>query len=115
MTDIEKKAYEAYPKFGDDAKDLAMGQVRERNGYIAACKEYESLPKIHGWVARDKNGELNLFPGEPYRAEGRYLRCWYNDGGFCRIDSKLFPEITWKSEPVEVELLIRKVESTKQV
>ena len=108
--EIEKKAYEAYPKFGDDAKDLAMGQVRERNGYIKCAEEYESLPKIHGFVARNKKpNELIFVPGK--EAPVRMATYWF--AGFTwgyAVIPDICPEITWESEPVEVELLIRKVE-----
>lgn len=80
----------------------------------------ESLPKIKGWVARDKKwfdeeNRLTFFFTKPERhtsilavSEG-----WWNaksdehcSEGF-RIDKNLFPELTWEDEPIEVELIIK--------
>lgn len=76
---------------------------------IKTCEEYESLPKIHGWVARDGDDKkrLCLFTEPPVRFEDMWLP--EEDRIYLFLDNSLFPEITWESEPVEVELLIRKV------
>ena len=75
-------------------------------------KDYESLPKIHGWVARQPDGSLWLFAEKPY-----FNRC-FNEWGTAIdeerelgdiTDSTIFSDLTWESEPVEVELLIRKI------
>ena len=109
MTDIEKKAWETYPN--DNGFVPTLNQGFKREGYIKCAEEYESLPKIRGWVARDKNGSLNLHAFPPKRV---YLGIWccnpldLNQDNI-RLDDKILPEITWESEPVEVELLIRKI------
>lgn len=123
MTDIEKKAYEKYPEIKKEdypRKDFIRVKVRRdelRQAYIKCAEEYESLPKIHGWVARDSVEDafigtgLILHHSKPTRTGGE----WSSLTIAMHLPSKMFPEITWESEPVEVELLIRKVESTKQV
>jgi hypothetical protein len=73
-------------------------------------KAYETLPKIHGWVERDRHGELTVTIGEtedetPFRDKGMWGSYYHP---FTKLDNKLFPEVTWKSGPVEVELIIRK-------
>lgn len=113
MATIEEKAYKVYPvdedveydKYGNSEKvDL---NEKRRKGYIKCAEEYESLPKIRGWVARHKNGELCLFSNKP---EYKLALGWVDEHQHWRvINRKLFPEITIESEPVEVELLIRKV------
>lgn len=115
MTDIEKKAYEAYPinnslntYFGNEKIDY---NAERREGYIKCVKEYESLPKISGWVARDIDGHLQLFTGgKPHQEHNLF---WDNSGkrgnyvlSLCNIENEVFPEITWESEPRKVELLI---------
>ena len=106
MTDIEKKAYEAYPRWMDnESRDLNKGA---RDAYQRACEEYESLQKIHGWVARDYAFRwLCLYNEKPVRCDRQWLD--KNEAGYIDLDPKLFPEITWRSEPVEVEFLIRKI------
>lgn len=55
------------------------------------------------WVARDKDGELILFYNKPFRLEyDRWATTWIN---WMKLDSKLFPDLTWDDEPIEVELV----------
>lgn len=60
------------------------------------------------WVARDKDGELNLFITKPQRSDaiGYNYENWdsYNEH-WISLDSKLFPDLTWDDEPIEVELV----------
>lgn len=75
---------------------------------------------IRGWVCRDQpnsfshKGNLNLFTEKPERD-------WYDwndmiygffnlansDVKVIALDPSLFPEITWESEPQEVEITIK--------
>ena len=63
------------------------------------------------WIARDKDGTLNLWFNKPKRA----VNFWYGqqkqDGWKAieefiqnkhEIDGKQFPKLTWKDEPIEV-------------
>ena len=77
-----------------------------RQGYIKACEEYESLPKIHGWVARDMNGDVNLFVMPPDREVGYWSSF---DKYNVPISEEIFPNLKWEDAPVEVELLIYKI------
>lgn len=59
------------------------------------------------YLARDINKDLYLFYGKPSR--GR--ECWWAeegvDGTYLKIDKALYPEVTWDSEPLEVELVVK--------
>jgi len=112
--EIEKKAYEAYPRVPDrisDAGDINYDRYVKREGYIKALTEIEELPKIKGWVARDSvenvfNGNgLILHHSQPWRCGGE----WSSQTIAMHLPSNLFPEISWEDNPVEVELLIRKI------
>lgn len=64
---------------------------------------------ISGWVARDSDGTLTLFEGKPERV--RYIRS--NEGlwmakNMTDLVSELFPALTWDSDPIEVELRIKR-------
>jgi len=52
------------------------------------------------YLARDKNNELYLFSELPNRGNG----CWWAtsgvDGTYLHLDTSLYPDITWNSEPV---------------
>lgn len=112
MTDIEKKS----PCDGCPGENLAgtcasitglgrCNQVLRRK----ALEEYESLPKVHGWVARDKANDLYFFPHDckPHRTDGIF--CSEVSEDILHIDNSMFPEVNWQTEPIEVELLIRKI------
>lgn len=121
--EIEKKAFEAYPKPircdypNDDDLGNAIVRSIQRDGYIKALTEFDSLPKIHGWVARDEDDMLHYFDEKPQRYNKRGVftllpGIWSIDeyGSNRRaMKNEIFPEITWDSEPVEVELIIRTI------
>lgn len=64
------------------------------------------------WIARDKNGDLNLFTHRPLRFNGEWLisdiDLIHNGAKYMPIDNRLFPNLKWKDEPIEVDLLIKK-------
>lgn len=70
---------------------------------------------IRGWVARDKDMPqevaLNLHTYKPVWIL-RY-GYWGRAGGHITLDHHLFPEITWESEPVEVEITIKKLNNER--
>lgn len=74
-------------------------------------EEYESLPKIHGWVARQPEGDLWLFAEPPYYNSdfGSWVTAIGGERPLDNIDTTLFKELQYYHEPIEVELLIRKV------
>lgn len=63
------------------------------------------------WIARDNNGDLNLFRIKPYKS----FQYWVADinepqNHKMRIDRDLFPEINEYNSPVKVELVLKKGE-----
>lgn len=133
MTDkqIEEKALEAYPESfawsrcdensetyteidGDGIKWLKVDRNKTyREGYIKAIKDIKSLPKTIGWIAKEKDGTISFFNKKPQRFIDENNNCtgWYSENGCetaINFDSDI-PELTWESEPLEVELIIRKL------
>lgn len=98
--EIIKKAYEVYPKWCEMVWD-----ADERNGYIKALTEVNSLPKIKGWVARDSDGRLDFFLSKPLRGEAS----WVMPQNPIALNGADFPNLRWEDEPIEVELLIQKI------
>ena len=112
---IIEKSLEAYPIKREEILTPAFGPVtggdvnrKYREGYEQCLRDVNCLPKINGWVARDKNGELNLFEVKPRRDEN-FGYWWDRDYQSSPIDENAFPELTWENEPKEVELLIREI------
>ena len=58
-----------------------------------------------GWVARDKSRDLFIFTHKPTRNHVRNV--WEGVLADITPDNKMFPDITWDSEPLQVELSIR--------
>lgn len=66
---------------------------------------------IRGWVARENvDNSLFLFQNPPKRVGDVWLDFKSHFSNFFIIPPSLFPEITWESEPVEVEITIKKIE-----
>ncbi len=63
---------------------------------------------ISGWVARTQDGLLGLLRIKPERSGGDW---WIDlspyERGIYRLPSELFPDITWDSDPIEVEITIK--------
>lgn len=118
--EIEKKAFEVFPKPNrcdypndDEYGNAIIVRSIQREGYIKAIEEIESLPKVKGYVARDKDGELSFWSVKPMRLTLDEDTCrWVVPGACYYLNlayTNMFPEITWESEPVEVEFLIREL------
>jgi len=70
--------------------------------------------KIKGWVARDQitgGDKTNLYFGyeKPTRIKTGLYNTWFGFGDFISLPKEMFPELTWKDEPIEVEFTIKKV------
>lgn len=107
---ILQKALEVYPpEYEQEDFDETWDMNKQyREPYIKALKEIESLPKIKVWVARDLGNEieLNLFTEKPTRGEFNWF---VSNGDIIKLNRNIFPELKWESEPIEVELIIRKL------
>lgn len=107
---IEQRALEVYPpEYEQEDFDETWDINKQyREPYIKALKEIESLPKIKGWVTRDLGNEIesNLFTEKPIRGEFNWF---VSNGDIIRLNRNIFPELKWEDEPIEVELLIRKL------
>lgn len=77
--------------------------------------------KIKFWIVRDAPcsdikgylGELNLCSDKPYkdREDDNYWTLETEDGyaiDCIMLPPEMFPDITWESDPVEVEVIIRR-------
>ena len=52
------------------------------------------------WIARDKEGTLNLFDRKPVKFGDYWDSFWDRH----ELNKELYPEITWETEPIEFEL-----------
>ena len=113
-TDLEKEiehiieAEEKYMKFASRSQLIAY---IARHFYNFGCKQYEEigqLPKIKGWVARDKDNNLFFFKSFPLKdSDG-----WYGSSPLWverKETNKIFPKLSFDDNPIEVELTISRV------
>ena len=54
------------------------------------------------WIARDKDGELYLYPNKPIKGDYRFT-CGYVYDDYITLNSDDFPEVTFENSPQEVE------------
>lgn len=74
--------------------------------YALGKQEKDADTVIQGWVARDNNGKLYIYSDKPERYN-KGLR-WVMGCAFLPLSSGLFPDLTWESDPIEVELTIKR-------
>ena len=110
---LAREGYVCREEKWDEVETTAKNEFLR--GYEEGKKEYESLPKVRGWVARDMDGELNFFGAELGDGAPIYngdLGVWGN-----ATDNKInisresgpFGDLNYYDDPVEVELLVRRV------
>jgi hypothetical protein len=96
-----------------------MTQEKDMNARNEALNDIESLPKIKGWIARDRFvqwtsrgpvfdgiGALVFYRQKPEK-QGKYM--WYAKGDKIHLDKNEFPDLKYEDGPIEIELIIRKV------
>ena len=69
-------------------------------------RDINTLPYMEGWIARDQDGLWFLYD-KPERDDDGILLA--KDGRYINLDTELMPELANEDDPVEVELLIRKL------
>lgn len=55
------------------------------------------------WIARDQDGDLNLYTSEPTIPNLPGRQCWVGEH-FAMLDNYWFPEVTFENSPQQVEL-----------
>ncbi len=64
---------------------------------------------IQGWVARDKECDIFLYEHEPKRIYDDEYSRWEEDVVCTQpLPRELFPDLTWGSHTIEVEIQIKR-------
>ena len=77
---------------------------------VAMCKTQEQRNKVHFYVARDRNGELLLYMGKPFRGIDRFHPHHLNgciitnedDFSNFGLNKDDYVNLKWKGGPIEV-------------
>ena len=74
-----------------------------------AAKQEEPANKVHFYVARDKNDELFIYIGKPFRGINQFHECQNGhiiasgiDFSNFGLDENDYSNLKWEDEPVEV-------------
>lgn len=113
--EYEQKKRECFVKFckdnGIDQKVNisifdAFDQIFDRAYALGKQEKDAEDTVIRGWVAVDDDGDLFLYRTKPARDEVSLM--WMS--GECPLDVgiNLFPNLTWESDPQEVEIIIKR-------
>lgn len=62
---------------------------------------------IQGWISRDKDNALILWESKPQRNNITNDE-WGMASGIMLLPNNLFPDLTWDSDPLEVEIIIKR-------
>lgn len=82
----------------------------------------DKIEKIKGWVARDDDGTLAIHYEKPRRvcyykneivSDGTPW-AWENEAGYGLLPVKIFSDLKWEDEPLEVELTIKRVSTLSE-
>ena len=114
--DYEQKKRECWKEFKREVQCLPVSRhdvfcAAFDRAYALSKQENDADTVIQGWVARDENGRLCLYQNEPKREAYDFQpRGYWTDKTDKYIDfpPNLFPNITWKSDPQEVEITIKR-------
>lgn len=82
--------------------------IRKAVEFGVSLAESDADAVIQGWVARDSNSDLFIYNYKPKR-DTRWdsVEIW-NGETYIELDSNLFPDLTWDSDPLEVEIIIKR-------
>lgn len=102
-------AYYPAPDYGwYESDDEQMREVLENTfkagaNFSLGKQEKDADTVIQGWVARDCDGDVFLYQNEPDRNEIAWNGYMMHS---LPIDS--FPDLTWESEPIKCEIIIKR-------
>lgn len=83
-------------------------QVKEE---ISQEKDTDTV--LQGWVCRDKEWDKVLFASDlylsmEYPTREEWAGTWRGMGAYIPLNTELFPDLTWESDPQECEIIIKR-------
>lgn len=90
--------------YSRDELDFSVPETRKEAKENAKTFASETAV-LEGWVARDMDGGLFLYPFKPYRKSAWFAIPKDEEyNAAMQIDKSLFPSVTWQSEPKKVRI-----------
>lgn len=77
--------------------------------YALGKQEKDADTVIQGWVGRDKDGAVYVHKTKPYRGAGNHGKpeFWVAEA-IVELPQNSFPDLTWESEPIKVNISIKR-------
>lgn len=97
------QGYEAFKRIARYFYTLGAKVAREEQ-YEHDMAYINSLPQIDAWLARDEEGELLVGQDKPKRNKAGF---WTSFGEWMKLPEEMYPELTWESEPKEIEIIFK--------
>lgn len=106
--DYEQKKCECWEEFKREVQCLPVSRhdvfcAAFDRAYALGKQEKDADTVIRGWVARDCDGDVFLYQNKPDR-HGIY----WNGVMTLSLPIDSFPDLTWKSGPLPVEITIKR-------
>lgn len=104
--DLDFDVPETCKEAKENAKTFAFGNENAKES------RHSETAVLEGYVARDANGDLNLFRHKPGRVDNIAIQGWLSAAGslLLLLDEKSFPSVTWESEPKKVRITLESIE-----
>ncbi len=90
----------------DEIPNEAFNWVFDRAYALGKQEKNAEDTVISGWVARDEDENLFMYNTKPERDETIHM--WMGECANIDLRNHLFPDLTWESEPQEVEIIIKR-------
>lgn len=114
QTEYEQKRAECWHEYFSTDKRLTTTHEHEASkdafyaafnrAYALGKQEKDSDAVISGWVARDEDGNLFMYSTNPERIE----TMWMGEAANFDLRNYLFPDLTWESDPLPVEIILKR-------
>lgn len=114
QTEYENKKRECWeefciknPAFNDMLGRKIFNQIYDRAYALGKQEKDAEDTVIQGWISRDKDNALILWESKPQRNNITNDE-WGMASGIMLLPNNLFPDLTWDSDPLEVEIIIKR-------
>lgn len=101
------KTAEQYEVCNSEFVQEIMVAFEQGANFALGKQEKDADTVIQGWVARDKDGALQLWESKPQRNNITWDE-WGMAKGLMLLPDELFPDLTWESDPEPVEIIIKR-------
>lgn len=113
--DYENKKRECWKEYfkhvvcGTDSHEYWFNKIFDRAYALGKQEKDAEDTVIQGWVARDNDGDLFFYTDKPRRENAVWDEPQYWIGeAYTELNTDLFPDLTWESEPEQVEIIIKR-------